>query len=135
MIDRPCCNVSSGLETVIRRRAGVLNGLHRAVRCHLTRTWEAASRVADILNHQQVTTATADKAHLGEPTGTEFPLARQIVLVEHLVVDVRVNVHQTSAGGCREGSAGRPLFTNGKECHCQIKLGTADNWPAIIFKD
>src|ERR1043165_776741 len=90
-----------GLQRVVARAAGVSSRGDRTNTEDLTRSWSTfIIPGADVAQHQQVPAKRPDVSSFSEPVAPELPLRRQIVLVIHLILAVRV-VEEDETPGCR----------------------------------
>ena len=91
------------LPRVVPGLAVVVEFLHDTVRSYLTRTGEtAAALIANVTYDKQIAAAITDISRLCQPVWFELILQRQVVLVKHLVVDIRIYENKVRPDRCRK---------------------------------
>src|SRR6185437_16261352 len=76
---------------------------------------------ADVLQHQQIATQRADVSNFGKPTGPELILDREVVLVIHLILAIRIVEEDETAARRRRKAGARRSHRKRRGRHTAIE--------------
>src|ERR1041385_2425376 len=110
-----------GLKCVVTRTRGITRGDDCADACYFARTGAAfVVSSADVRQRQEIPAQRSDIGHFAQPISRELILHREIVLVVHLVLAIRIVENLQTTTGRRNDRSGSGDGTGGY-WHPQVK--------------